>query len=93
MAESLRQAAGWVGMQQLQFDWANSSPEKDRRGVCGLIRTCQGLGVDEVADYLVASNCADFMVDIGGEMRTWAAVPRAGSGASGLSAQCPASGD
>ena len=93
-AESLRQAAGWVGMQQLQFDWANSAALKKIDEVyVDLSALAKGLGVDEVADYLVASNCADFMVDIGGECEPWAAVPRAGSGASGLSAQCPASGD
>lgn len=74
--ESLRQAARWVGMQQLQFDWANSAARKNIDEVyVDLSALAKGLGVDEVADYLVASNCADFMVDIGGEMRTLGQSP------------------
>lgn len=70
-AASLRQAARWVGMQQLQFDWANSAALKKIDEVyVDLSALAKGLGVDEVADYLVASGCDDFMVDIGGEMRT-----------------------
>ena len=74
--ESHRQAARWVGMQQLQFDWANSAALKQIDEVyVDLSALAKGLGVDEVAEYLVASNCADFMVDIGGEMRTLGSSP------------------
>ena len=70
-AERLRQAAGWVGMQQLQFDWVNGAALKKIDEVyVDLSALAKGLGVDEVADYLVTSGCDDFMVDIGGEMRT-----------------------
>lgn len=74
--ERRRQAARWVGMQQLQFDWANSAALKKIDEVyVDLSALAKGLGVDEVADYLVASDCTDFMVDIGGEMRTLGSSP------------------
>ena len=92
-AASLRQAARWVGMQQLQFDWANSAALKKIDEVyVDLSALAKGLGVDEVADYLVASAATDLWWISAARCAPWVTVPRAGSGALGLSAQCRASG-
>ncbi|NCF45030.1 MAG: FAD:protein FMN transferase ApbE [Proteobacteria bacterium] len=69
--EAQRRAARWVGMQRLQLDYANALAQKDADAVyVDLSALAKGLGVDELADYLRATGCKDFMVDIGGEMRT-----------------------
>lgn len=69
--EAQRQAAQWVGMHLLQLDPSGEQALKTVDEVyVDLSALAKGLGVDEVADFLVNMACESFMVDIGGEMRT-----------------------
>lgn len=74
--EAQRLAARWVGMDQLQLDAVNSAAKKKADEVyVDLSALAKGLGVDELAEHMVAKACTDFMVDIGGEMRTLGSSP------------------
>ena len=75
-AQEQQITARWVGMKQLQLDRANASALKQSDEVyVDLSALAKGLGVDELADYLTNKGCTDYMVDIGGEMRTLGQSP------------------
>ena len=75
--EAQRSAARWVGMEQLQLDAANSAALKKVTGVyVDLSALAKGLGVDELAEHMASKSCTDFMMDIGGEIRTEGSSPR-----------------
>lgn len=68
--EAQRLAARSVGMHRLQLDQINSKARKNADEVyVDVSALAKGMGVDEVAQFLSARSCADYMVDIGGEMR------------------------
>ena len=74
--EAQRLTSRWVGMDQLQLDAANSAAQKNADEVyVDLSALAKGLGVDELAEHMAAKGCTDFMVDIGGEMRTRGSSP------------------
>jgi thiamine biosynthesis lipoprotein len=73
-----------VGMQNLELQRTREGSVEVfsvRKNVPGLYvdfsALAKGLGVDEVAQSLVALGCGDFMVDIGGEVRTMGLSPKA----------------
>ena len=60
----------------------NSAARKKAKGVyVDLSALAKGLGVDELAEHMAAKSCTDFMVDIGGEMRTVGSSLEVGLGA------------
>lgn len=91
-SEAQRQAARWVGMQRLQLDHANALAQKNADAIyVDLSALAKGLGVDELAEYLRATDCKDFMVDVGGEMRTQGS--NASGGAWRIGVEKPLPGD
>jgi thiamine biosynthesis lipoprotein len=64
-----QQVAAWVGMDKLQLH--NHEVRKTRKEVyVDLSALAKGYAVDRIAEHLQQAGCINFMVDIGGEIRT-----------------------
>ncbi len=70
-AEEIEEAAKLVDYTAVNVDRENSTLTKTRAGVSlDLASVAKGYGVDRVWELLDSLGCADFMIEIGGEVRT-----------------------
>jgi len=75
-AVEIRQRLAAVGQQQLQLDSEQSRVKKRAPVTLDFSSIAKGYGVDQLADYLLAQQIRDFLVEVGGEMRLAGQSPR-----------------
>jgi thiamine biosynthesis lipoprotein len=68
-AEAIAETLAYVGYTAITFDTEKSRIKKQKVLELDFSAVAKGRGVDEVADYLESQGFANFMVEIGGELR------------------------
>lgn len=71
--EQLAERQSWVGIDKITLDMSNSAPTLSKKlpqVYIDLSSIAKGFGVDQVAEKLEQLNVQNYMVEIGGEIRT-----------------------
>lgn len=83
--EALDSMRAYVGLDKVALDEAAlTATKRDPRVYCDLSAVAKGYGSDAVAEFLEAQGVANYMVEIGGEVRTRGVRPEGGPWSIGI---------